>query len=230
MKQYRKFLLLTCPRSGTHMLKSSLEAHPNVICLTEMFNPDYIEGKYPYDDSIPAKQVLDKFIYCDYDPEVKAVGFCLHRIGAKFGNWPRLWDILRDMKDLYVLSLSRENLLRRYLSVQLQQIKNLDKADLKPMVFDPEKLEQDFKRQRKKIAEYNERFSNHNIFHITYEQMCNDYETMTSKMQDFLGLPPFPLKPGTGKRNNPPISDFVVNYAELKDKFKDTEWGSFFDA
>ena len=49
-------------------------------------------------------------------------------------------------------------------------------------------------------------------------------------MQHFLGLPAFPLKPGTGKRNNPPISDFVVNYDELKDKFKDTEWSVFFDA
>ena len=134
------------------------------------------------------------------------------------------------MEDLHILSLSRENLLRRYLSVQLQQIKNLDKADLKPMVFDPEKLEQDFMRQRKKITEFNNRFSNHPVFHVTYEQMCNDYENVASKIQDFLGLPSFPIKPGTGKRNNPPISDFVVNYNELKDKFNNTEWGVFFDA
>ena len=63
MKEYRKFLLLSSPRSGTHMLKTSLESHPNIVCLTEMFNPDYIKRKYSYDDNMPAQKVLNKFIY-----------------------------------------------------------------------------------------------------------------------------------------------------------------------
>ena len=230
MKEYRKFLLLSSPRSGTHMLKTSLESHPNIVCLTEMFNPDYIKRKYSYDDNMPAQKVLNKFIYCDYEPEVKAVGFCLHRSDSNFGNWPRLWDILRDMKDLYILSLSRENLLRRYLSVQLQEIPNLVKADLNPMVFDLKKLEQYFNRQNQKLAEFNEYFSNHNIFQVTYEQMCYEYETTTSKIQEFLGLPLLSVKPRSSRRKTPLISDLVVNYAELKEKFKDTEWSSFFDA
>jgi hypothetical protein len=230
MKQYRKFLLLTCPRSGTHMLKSSLEANPHVVCLTEMFNPDYIEGKYDYDDTIPAKQVLDKYIYCDYKPDIKAVGFCHHRIGAKFGNWPRLLDILRDMEDIHVISLSRGNLLRRYLSVQLQQIKNLDKANLEPMTFDYDQLLQDFEKQHKVITQFNHRFRNHEIFHVTYEDMCNKYEEVTNNLQKFLGVPIIPVKPGTGRRNNPPISDFVTNYYDLKEKFAGTEWANFFDA
>jgi hypothetical protein len=231
MKEYRKFLLLTSPRSGTHMLKSSLDAHPNIVCLTEMFNPDYnVNNKLGYDDSLPAKQVLDKFIYCDYEPEVKAVGFCLHRIGARFGNWPNLWKILQEDKDVYVISLSRGNLLRRYLSVQLQQIKNLDGAKLEPMFFEPEKLIQDFQRQRKKINEYNEFFGDRPLIEVSYEQLCNDYEKTMENLQKLLEVPTVPLKPGTGKRNNPPISNFVVNYEELKEKFADTEWSSFFDA
>lgn len=230
MKPYRKFLLLTSPRSGTHMLKSSLDAHPNVVCLTEMFNPDYIQGKYGYDDSMPAPQVLEKYIYKDYEPEVKAVGFCLHRLGARFGNWPNLWNILQNTDGLYVISLRRENLLRRYLSVQLQQIRNLDSSQLKPISFEPEKLLEDFNRQRKKVAEFNQRFSDHPTINVTYEQLCEDYEGTMKKLQDFLGVPVVELKPGTGKRNNPPISDFVVNYNELKQKFANTEWAAFFDA
>lgn len=230
MKKYRKFVLLTCPRSGTHMLKSSLEANPHIVCLTEMFNPDYIEGKYDYDDNMPAQQVLDQFIYCDYKPKIKAVGFCHHRIGAKFGNWPRLLDILKEDKDIAIISLSRENLLRRYLSVQLQQIKDLDKANLKPMQFDPDKLLKDFERQQKVINQFNHRFREHPIIQVTYEQMCNDYETTTTQLQEFLDVPLIPVKPGTGKRNNPPISDFVTNYKQLKNKFNNTEWARFFDA
>lgn len=230
MKKYRKFVLLTCPRSGTHMLKSSLEANPHIVCLTEMFNPDYVVGKYDYDDNMPAKRVLDQFIYCDYKPSIKAVGFCHHRIGAKFGNWPKLLDILKEDQEIAILSLSRENLLRRYLSVQLQQIKDLDKANLKPMTFDPDKLQQDFERQRRVINQFNNRFKDHPIMQVTYEEMCNDYENKTTKMQEFLGVPLVAVKPGTGKRNNPPISDFVTNYKQLKNKFANTEWAKFFDA
>ena len=229
MTQYRKFLLLTSPRSGTHMLKSSLDAHPNIVCLTEMFNPDYIRKQFDYDDSMPATQVLEKYIYKDYEPEVKAVGFCLHRFGAAFGNWPNLWNILKENKDISVVSLSRENLLRRYLSVQLQQIKNLDAADLKPISFDPEKLLEDFTMQRKKVDEFNLKFSDHRLINVTYEQLCTNYEETMDKLQEFLEVPAVALKPGTGRRKNPPISDFVVNYNDLKQKFANTEWSKFFD-
>jgi LPS sulfotransferase NodH len=229
MKEYRKYLLLTSPRSGTHMLKSSLEAHPNIICLTEMFNPDYIQGKYPYDDRLPAKQVLDKFIYCDYKPEIKAVGFCLHRSGARFGNWPRLWNILKEMPDLYVISLYRENLLRRYMSVQLQQITNLKTAKIEPRDFDLEILIQEFQKQISKREEFNHRFSEHPIIQVSYESLCNDYQTTINKVQEFLGVPITELKPGTGKRQNPPMSQYIKNYQELKERLTGTEWETFFD-
>lgn len=229
MTQYRKFLLLTSPRSGTHMLKTSLDAHPNMVCLTEMFNPDYIAREYDYDDSMPAPQVLKKYIYKDYEPEVKAVGFCLHRFGSNFGNWPNLWNILKNTEDLYIVSLTRNNLLRRYLSVQLQQIPNLAKTKLEPKVFDPVELKEDFTRQNKKIDEFNQFFSDHPIINVTYEQLCEDYTTTMNKLQDFLGVPMVELKPGTGKRNNPPISDYILNYQELKQQFANTEWSAFFD-
>ena len=229
MKEYRKFLLLTCPRSGTHMLKSSLEANAHIVCLTEMFNPDYIQGKYDYDDKFPAKKVLNNYIYCDRSSEIKAVGFCHHRIGAKFGNWPKLLNILRDMEDIYIISLSRQNLLRRYLSVQLQQIKDLDNVELQPITFDYDRLLQDFERQRKVIAQFNHRFRNHPILQVTYENLCTDYEQVTTKIQEFLGVPIAPVQPGTGRRNTPSLANFVTNYDQLKAKFSGTEWSDFFD-
>ena len=134
------------------------------------------------------------------------------------------------MEDLYVISLSRENLLRRHLSVKLQQIKNLDKANLEPIAFDYDELLDDFQKQRKVIDQFNHRFRNHPVFHVTYEQLCSEYEETATKLQEFLGVPIVPIKPGTGRRNNPPISDFVTNYDELKEKFAGTEWASFFDA
>ena len=125
MASYRRFMILSSPRSGTHMLRTSLDAHENVVCMTEMFNPDYTLDKYEFTEDTPEREILDQFIFQDYDHEILAVGFCLHRLAAKFGNWPDLWSILEEDTDLYVISLSRENLLRRYWSFQIRNHQDL---------------------------------------------------------------------------------------------------------
>jgi hypothetical protein len=37
---YRRFLILSSPRSGTHMLRTSFDGHPSIVAHTELFNPD----------------------------------------------------------------------------------------------------------------------------------------------------------------------------------------------
>lgn len=211
------------------MLKSSIDGHPNAVCLTEMFNPDYTEKLYPFTEYTPEREILDQFIYCDYEPQIKAVGFCLHRVGARFGNWPDLWEILQDMKDLYIISLRRENLLRRYWSFQIRTIQDLKNQSPEPRPFDKDRLIADFERQTKKIAEFDERFSDHPLITVTYEELCNNYQPTMSRVQEFLGLDHVELQPGTNQRLTPKISEKVTNYEELKRDFADTPWAHFFD-
>ena len=113
--------------------------------------------------------------------------------------------------------------------MQLQQIKNLNNVKLQPIAFDYDHLLQDFERQKKVIAQFNHRFRNHPILQVTYEDLCADYEQVTTKIQEFLGVPIVAVQPGTGRRNTPALGEFVTNYDELKDKFASTEWSSFFD-
>lgn len=211
------------------MLKSSIDNHPNAVCLTEMFNPDYTEKLYPFTEYTPEQQILDEYIFHEYPSSVQAVGFCLHRVGARFGNWPDLWSILEKMDDLYIISLRRENLLRRYWSFQIRTIQDLKNQSPEPREFDKERLIADFERQTSKIREFDERFAHHPLLKITYEQMCNDYGPTMKQVQEFLGLPHVDLQPGTNRRLTPKLTEKVTNYEQLKKEFADTQWASFFD-
>lgn len=229
MSEIKRYFVLTSPRSGTHMLRTSLDNHPQVICMTEMFNPDYTEGKYDFTPDTPASEILEKYIFTPENMTQACVGFLLHRVGARFGNWPDLWSLLEQDQELAVISLRRQNLLRRYLSVQLMKNQDLAGNPPAPMHFDKELLIRDFEKQEAKIAEFDLRFSDHPLITVTYEDLCDRYTETMVRIQSFLNLTPANLQPGTKKRANPPLAKIVTNYTELKREFADTKWFSFFD-
>lgn len=224
-------MILSSPRSGTHMLRSSLDSHPNAVCLTEMFNPDYTGSLYPLTEQSSEHEILNRYIFHDYSPEVLAVGFCLHRLDARFGNWPDLWNILASMEDLSIISLRRENLLRRFWSFELRSVKDpeLRNQPFVPRLLNKDRLIADFERQTNIVETFDNRFSAHPLLTVSYEELCNSYEQTMRRVQQFVGLPLVNLKPGTGRRPTPRVSEKVSNYEELKREFAGTRWERFFD-
>lgn len=211
------------------MLRTSLDNHPQVLCMTEMFNPDYTESKYGFTPDTPAAEILANYIFTDENMTHPCVGFLLHRIGARFGNWHDLWSLLEQDKELAVLSLRRQNLLRRYLSVQLMKNQDLEGNPPAPMHFDKDLLIRDFQKQEAKIAEFDARFCDHPLITVTYEDLCDRYPETMSQIQSFLHLTPATLQPGTKRRATPALAEVIANYPELKREFADTQWFSFFD-
>lgn len=225
----KRFFVLSSPRSGTHMLRTSLDNHPQVLCMTEMFNPDYTEGKYDFTPDTPASEILANHIFTQENMATPWVGFLLHRSGARFGNWPDLWSILEQDKELAVISLRRQNLLRRYFSVQLMKNQDLEGNPPTPMHFDKDTLIQDFQRQESQIAEFDKRFGDHPLITVTYEDLCDRYPETMNRIQAFLHLTPANLQPSTKKRATPALTAVIANYAQLKREFANTQWFSFFD-
>lgn len=121
----RPFVVISFLRSGTHLLRSSLESHPAVVCQAEPFNSD--DRRLPYSSDTPTREVLDRWVFrTDYPPSIEHVGFVLHAYhpwglrafpGVRENpQWADVWKILREMESLRVLHLKRRNLLRRHLS------------------------------------------------------------------------------------------------------------------
>ena len=120
-----RFVIVSYPRSGTHLLRTSLESHPAVVCQAEPFNSD--DRRLPYPLDTPTADVLAGWVFRGDGPDtVRAVGFVLqayhpHALEAFPGirpnpGWADIWPRLAAMDGLRVVHLERRNLLARHLS------------------------------------------------------------------------------------------------------------------
>lgn len=225
-RPYRKFIILSSPRSGTHMLRTSLRNHPNIAARSELFNPDFQKGK-PFGPATPALEILNKYIFRNYPENIKMVGFILHRSGTPFGDWPDLWSLLQEDKSIYVISLRRRNLLRRYLSYQT--MRTFRGKPPQPLTFDPEVLKEDFINQEKEYEAFDQQFAGHPLIKIYYEDLCASYHPTVKSILKFLRVKRQKLWPDEKGKPIRKLQDAIANYDELKAFFSQTEWAPFFN-
>lgn len=122
-----QFVIISHLRSGTHLLRTLLESHPQIACQSEVFNSD--NPNLPYPLSIDTQDILDQWVYRDFPDQVSCVGFVLqayHPFGLKAfpgirenPHWADIWTHLHDSPDVRIIHLRRNNSLRRHLSHRL---------------------------------------------------------------------------------------------------------------
>jgi len=223
-RPYRRFMILSSPRSGTHMLASALAEHPAIVSLSEVFNPDWTLDA-PFKETTPEATILSEHVFCGYPDGVRAVGFALHRAGARFGRWPTLWQRLEQDRGLHVVSLSRVHLLGRYVSYRVMREKVPRDA---PRVFTPEELTAEFRIQETVVSAFDERFARHPLLQVSYEQLVDRWDEQILRVQEFLGVDPLPLKPATEPSKGKRYAEIIENYDELAEHFADTRWNWLF--
>ncbi|MCG6863124.1 MAG: hypothetical protein LJE70_17900 [Chromatiaceae bacterium] len=121
---YTRFVIVSHLRSGTHLLRTMLESHPQIVCQTEVFNSD--NPNLPYPLSTATREILERWVYRPFPEEIHCAGFVLqayHPFGLKaFPGirenplWADVWPLLEGTSGLRVIHLRRANLLRRHLS------------------------------------------------------------------------------------------------------------------
>jgi hypothetical protein len=213
------------------MLRTSFAHHPTVVAHTELFNPDWNPNE-PFDETTPAATILSDYLFRSYPTAVRAVGFALHRSGARFGPWPDLWAQLEADTDLHVISLRRCDLLRRYVSFCLMRERSRSGLGTAytpaPRAYHREELQAEFERAEQELAAFDERFAAHPLLRVTYEQLCDDYPAVLRRIHAFLGVRPEPVTPTTVRNTGSPIEELITNFDELATAFAPTRWGWFF--
>ena len=86
-----------------------------------------------------------------------------------------------------------------------------------------------FDQTRKWEEEANDRFADHPLLELTYEELTSNYQMQMRTIQELLGVEPVELQPLTAKQNPEALSELIFNYEELKTHFSGTEWGVFFN-
>jgi len=228
------FLLLSYPRSGSHFLRSLLNAHPAITCHDEVFDP----SRFKESGGVQAR--LNEYW------QGPLTGMIAHACtGWPKGRRTRFADLFKQVPlDTKVVCIQRWNLLRRYASGRLarKSVWNVtrSKRDAQVLVtqardarvmLDPARLRGDIHTARVILATRGCQFLN--TYRVSYEQLCLHTEFHMRRIYEHLGADPdacenieaetLPLHMGRSLR------DMIINYESLKRRFADTDIACYFN-
>jgi LPS sulfotransferase NodH len=246
--------VVTCPaRTGSSMLTSLLQSHPEICCHGEVFGWRVFEGFKGINYNGPISEhrkppIVDKLVQLRLDDpvlflrdfvlfagEYKAVGlkFKYEELSIEHFTAVRHW--IRDNQDIKIIHLTRQNLLKRYASqviaTKITKVFNTWQEVPPPtrITLSPEECEREFAHTEQRQERYTKLFAKHDVLHMTYEELIADRDVKLTQIQTFLGLEPTELRTGMKKLNPDSLADLLENYNELHQHFVGTRFESFFD-
>lgn len=246
---YCKFIILGKGRSGSNFLRGLLDDHSQVFTFGELFRDPQRIGwgrsdyrKYLHSSKLISltqndpNEFLENRVFRKFPKNISAVGFKIFYHHAQKDGREAVWTFLKDSKDIKVIHLKRENILKRLLSLRKAFITNSWKTGT-PTFQSPEtkilltyeECLQEFIELKETQAKYDELFKDHPVLELVYEDLASDRNKEMKRVQAFLGIRAEPLQPSTYKQSHKPLSESISNYFELKEKFQGTPWETFFE-
>jgi len=225
---FRRFIVLTRSRTGSNMLLSFLNSHPNIYSEGEVFNR--LNGR-------ACKDVLSR-VFADQPGHIKAKGFKIFYYHPLDDDSGQIWAELKALQNLHVIHLKRRNIFRTVISRKIAGYHDVwvarsadghDRGQSKAVSFTKKELGRWFKQTREWEAWGEQQFSSHPLLSIEYEDLVHPPEDTFRKVTDFLGVQYAPPKTTLKRQNPEKLSELVTNYSELKDAFAGTEWQEFFE-
>ncbi|MES9906355.1 MAG: hypothetical protein ABW168_27200 [Sedimenticola sp.] len=238
-KNYNKFIIFATPRSGTHMLRSSLLMHSNIVVHGEVFNHS-ASAFFPYGVTDHPEDILDDHVFHPYSNSVHAVGFPIHdfQYFAKPNkHWLNVWGVLSEIEDLFVIRLQRRNIAEQFISNVMAQLtgkwwlyhQKSSKDRQKRIFCKPHKMMDYFISLEKVQSKIEPMLSGHRQMTVYYEDICTNFSNEIVRIQEFIEVDPMDVRPMTSKQDHRKIWDRVENYEELKEFFSNTKYAAFFN-
>lgn len=231
-KQYTKFVIVSTPRSGTHLLRTLLGSHPCIEMHGEAFNR-FGQHLLPYSvQDTTAEHILDRHLFRPYFEYVQAVGFVLFRdLDSEWGG-VNVWETLAGLPELKIILLDRRNRLERMVSLRKSLLDHVwyvgrDDESARGYVrlsVAQKELVDFIDHDLANRAAFCERFGHYDILSIEYEQLLDNPESTHAELLAFLGVSVVRLEPGTGKKETASISSIVENDAQLRCSIKGTPY------
>lgn len=221
------FIVLCQGHSGTTLLASLLDSHPEITCFDELFNDNSNQRRAfrlsGFDD--PREYFRDLVRTTDS----RAVGLKLPVANMRKYH-PDAIELLRD-PELRVIRL-RRNLLAKIVSQRLTASMEGRRRHLRPygarqVTLDPRpslRLLRDLEFENRILDEL---ARGHPTVQLTYEELLAD--PAIEHVQRFLGVDPRPLKSEEVKRRTTPLSETIGNWDEIAAALRGTALERYLD-
>ena len=243
-----KFIVLTQARTGSNMLVSMLDNHPEVRCFREAFNPHSVFGYENWLQKSSLRQIANRYIR-DYSVEkylesllavspkdnTRAIGFKVIYPG-QFDRWHNFRCYWRT-HDFKIISLIRHNLLRKYLSSRIANLEDAWSAQQHRGSTLSVKLDvSDLKREMARMDTIYRLIDTLTVefrgIQVSYEQLSADREGVMRTLFQFLGIKEFEadtLKAKTAKQNPASLEELIENYDEVRAALHNTKYEWFLE-
>jgi LPS sulfotransferase NodH len=224
------FVVASLPRSGTHMLSSLLDGHPEIRTEAEIFNP-YSERNRRHKGQ-SAEWLLRNRAWYDGPQRIRGVPIHL----SHDDPWS-VWQYLRGLAGIRYLCMRRRNVLEQFVSHEQAMVhgrwqvwQDQHRPKVVQLSIDPRRLEQFARRMETCWERFDDEFASLQHMTVWYEQLCEHTEAVSIEVQRFLGASVVSgLRPGTIKVGRP-LSEVVSNYDQLRRYFRGSKYEECFES
>lgn len=224
--KFTKFIVLSTSRSGSNLLISLLNTHPAVRIYGEVIKVAYRKG---IDD---LTSYVQKKLFAPRPGFVKAVGF---KIFYSHASENSVWNYLSQDKEIKIIHLKRENLLKQLISKKRSSrtglyhyIENKHNMYNSPITIDYETCKNFFESAEETYQRMKYLFCGHECLELFYEDLTSDRVGSIKRVLDFIELSQRELKTSFKKQSAKKPEETLLNYNELKHRFSNTKWEVFF--
>jgi LPS sulfotransferase NodH len=222
------FVIVADLRTGSTLLSTSLDNHPQVRCYGELFHPEtFPDNSLDRHDrfTLNGRDVVERAFAA---PDVEAAGFraMIFLPLSSQPLWADAWNALRDRGGLRVIYLTRRDELAQYASILIaDQIRvwhpSPDDPVLRPenrprITIDPQDF-RDWSSQRARLLdERREQLQGKPSLDLEYETLVSGWSAVIHQVQEFLGVDPMALEAAKQKQEKRPLPQVIENYDDLR--------------
>lgn len=243
---YQRFVIIGTARTGSSLLWSYLNSHPDILCLRGIYGStnkinfgkfyNDLPGEYHSPELVKERNenpihFLKNYVFKNYPKPYKAVGFkYFYDHNRHLKNKKELIDYFIDDEVVKFIHIKRENLLatlfsyKRALAHQQWTSANTNYR----VEISVSECEDYFVR----IVEHQRWFDKlflGRTFEIIYENFTNLPQQILTELQTFIGVNYIDLKTQMTKNENRKLSEVITNFDELKSHFDKSEYKKYFD-
>ena len=233
-KDINPVFIIASARSGSYLLLSYLESHPEIYSLGEIINPDIVRGIR--DRNISKREVLFH-IKASLNSSKKRIGIAkLLSYQMKSHNLD-IDEIRNEFPNAQFIVLYRKSLIEQYISYELSKASGIWKIDKKKsskkwkendnkINVTPTELES-FCSEIKEFYNniFNKKWVQDEALLLSYEELVQiPKDFLSKKLFSFLGLPEVEIETEMKKMNEKNIEDIVENYTSIKNILEDKKY------
>ncbi|MGD1892277.1 MAG: sulfotransferase [Cyclobacteriaceae bacterium] len=232
-RKYTPFIILCHPRSGSTLLHTYLNSHPNILSLGE-----YLGNKVRNSNETKAAELVDKKLFKLYSRNIQAVGVKFFFQYTAYPLGKDMISLLASRQSVLVVYLYRENLLRNLVSLKIAENTGQYTMWKKGQKMKVEKRKiylsaEECKTQLMSMDEHShycrKLFKNHDLLPISYESLVSHPTTTLTRVQKFLKVKPYKLQSLLIRQNPEPLTKLILNYNEIKQALASTKWAKMLE-